>query len=89
MPEAATIGAYLVSQGLSGIVILALSFAVFRLYQRLDKSHAERIADKETDQKRAITALERNTAVLEKIAENMEQINLAFNKKKETRGKEQ
>jgi hypothetical protein len=87
MPEAASIGAVLITQGLPGIVILVLGYVCYGLYRRLDKVHADRIADAQTVQNRAISALERNTAVLEKLSDNFEQLTAAINKRRESKAK--
>ncbi len=87
MPEITTIGAALLTMGLPGMVIFVLGFACWKLYIRLDKSHSERISDATTAQGRAIAALERNTVVLEKVVENLEQLTTAINKRREARTK--
>lgn len=75
----------LLTMGLPGIVILVLGYSCYALYRRLDAIHADRINDAKSAQERAVSALERNTAISEKVAENLETLTATINRRRDGR----
>lgn len=72
----------LLSLGLPGVIILVLGYAVWNLYRRLDTVHAERLVDAKTVEGKVVDALNRNTAVLEKVVEKQEDLHEVVTKRK-------